>query len=337
MLSAIGRSPLWKMDSARSASFLWRRWGILSAAAVIAAGGMLTPPAAAAGGVRDQGRGSRLISTSDRIVIPDALKEGGVTAVAAAARGAVAIKDGNVIGLVTDVPQDLQTGGGVSAVALGLGAGLAVKDGNVRAWRTQEPIDPCEGEMPTTLASGGGTSAVEVNQRGLDGVQFSFAIKNGKLYQWGCTTRPGLLPAMPDDLTKGGVTAVKSMGPSALAIKDGSVHAWGALRWVPPELATGGGVTSIALANDGNTGLAVKDGAVHVWGQPISLPDGMKAGHVISVSANNAMDGPARQVVAVMDDGSLVSNRPPDPGFQNHRITQVAVTSGAAYALQTIT
>ncbi|MFF7183194.1 hypothetical protein [Streptomyces sp. NPDC008121] len=299
-----------------------------------AAAGALLAPAAAHADSSDTAAAasvpSRLAFTSADITVPESLQEGGVSAVAVSGSVVLAVKDGNVVKVrgwgSVDVPQDLQSGGGVTALALG-GPGLAVKDGNVRQFGPA-PEDWCPKEyradMPAVLASGGGTTAVESNSS----LQAAFAVKDGRLYQWGCSID---LMAVPAELSTGGVTEVKTMGASALAVKDGNVHAWGHAPRVPAELSQGGGVTSIALSNNGRTGLAVKDGSVHSWGEYIGLPPGLRDdGHVTSVSA----DSNGLTVAAVKDDGTLISSQDPGAEFHNRGITSATAVTGGAFVIQ---
>ncbi|MFF7183331.1 hypothetical protein [Streptomyces sp. NPDC008121] len=278
--------------------------------------------------------------------LPDYLTDGRgrVSAVVAGSGSALALREGVPLwvgGASSNLPASLSEGG-VTAAAVGPAAGLAVKDGNVQSWSDYRY---CDGEgktwtdMPAALASGGGATVVEFTQYQDDeyGDQMSFAVKDGKLYQWGCTAEGD---SVPEDLTDRGVTAVKSQGAARLAVKDGNVHAWGGTPTVPAELTTGGKVTSIALAHGGRTALAVQNGTLHAWGEPIDLPDGMKHGHVASVSANAAWHRWEPVVATVMDNGTLVSTRAPDPDltFQNHGITAAVPwgNSGNVLAVQAI-
>jgi alpha-tubulin suppressor-like RCC1 family protein len=229
----------------------------------------------------------------------------GVTAVSAGQSNSLAIKDGGVyawgqnnFGQVGDGTQTRRTSpvalsgvmsSGVSVVAAGNQHSLAIKDGGVYAWGLN--TSGALGDGTTTLR----TSPVAISgamSSGVDAIsggnQFSLALKGGAVYSWGSngvgtlgngTTTGSLTPTLATGELAAGVSRIEAGYNHALAIKNGTVYAWGHNQF--GELGDGTTtVRSTAIAVPGLSGTFVDvaagygtsyamaaDGRLYSWGQ----------------------------------------------------------------------
>jgi len=269
--------------------------------------------------------GNGTTTSSNAPVVASGLSSG-VTAIAAGSEHSLAIQNGGVYawgldsngelgngtttGFNTGISTPVAVGGlasGVTAVAGGDYFSLALRSGGVYAWGSNGN---------GTLGNGNGTdSNVPVAASGLSsgvtaiaaGAANGLAIQNGGAYVWGydeqgelgngtyITTNPYFGSPTPVPVTglATGVTAIAGGYYHCLAIRNGSVYAWGdntygelgnGVRNTTSDVpvAVSGlpiGVTAIAGGQD--CSFAIQNGNVYAWGynEDGVLGDGTQATH----------------------------------------------------------
>ena len=184
----------------------------------------------------------------------------------------------------------------VTAISAGLGYSLALKGGIVYAWGLEQygrlgngattankttPVKVSDGEM--------GNSNVTAISAG-DG--HALALKDGKVYAWGWvqtgrlgngvteTNQTTPVKVSDGEMGNSGVTAI-SAGDYSLALKDGSVYAWGEgmngqlgigttvyAKYTPVKVSDGemGNSSVTAISAGIKHALALKGGMVYAWG-----------------------------------------------------------------------
>ena len=227
--------------------------------------------------------------------------QSGVTAIAAGYYHTIALKNGEVLawGRYGDqsyyaVPNAAKSG--VTAIAAGEYHTIALKDGGILGWG-----DNFYGQCTIPSAAQSGVTAIAC------GRTHTIALKDGAVLAWGAGTTISPLAGMMNFefgqsivpvSALSGVTTIAAGECHTIALKNGSVLAWGK-NWAGQcDIPIADNFGYVAIAGGTYNTIALKNGAVHGWGSN-DIP-------TAALSGVTAIAGGEESSIALKSDGSVL-------------------------------